>query len=86
MVCRKPDIRRAGKSCAVKVARYKQMDSTRHHRELVESRQRLTNALDEVTGLVPSRVARNQVASAAECYALALENYREALLSELAVQ
>jgi hypothetical protein len=84
MVCRKPDVRRAGKSCADKVARYKPLDSTRHRRELMESRKRLTNALDEVTGLVPSQVARNQVASAAECYALALETYREAVLSELA--
>ena len=74
------------------------MELTLRHREVMKSGKRLVDALDEartVTGLISGnsedvtitdrwRLAREAVTEAAEDYAIALENYREAVVSRFA--
>ena len=98
MVCRKLGLPRSGKICAVRVVRCKPLYSDPLYREVVESRKRLMGGLAEersahavsarspmdATILDRWRTVRSEVERAAGYYAIAIENYTEAVLSDLA--
>lgn len=98
LVCRRPDFRIASRRCAVRAIPYRPTESSRLYLEVLESGKRLADALAEERKTNKPKVqnpentaqlerwtrARSEVARAVEYYALSLENFREAVLTEVA--